>query len=702
MSQIEPRNRAERRAAEKKHRKRGAAGAIAATKIGAVVATTAAAAFVAGASPASAATFNVTNNSENPATAGSLAKAIKDANADPSTADTISIAAGLNIPVTTALDTIVGPVDIVGPGAASTTITGHDSNRIFYINASSATFNVTISGLTLTHTGSATSGDGGAILNNTAHLSISDSTITGNDSDDQGGGVASFGETNALTVQNTTVSGNTSGSGGGGIHVTDQRADVKILTSTISGNTADSWGGGLYFYSENGVLDIEGSTFSDNTATNNGGGGGWIDGDSASATINDTTATGNSAAWGGGGFYLGTDRVDINRTTINGNNHADTDGGGLYLTDNVDGVSIHDSTISGNSAGDDGGGAYFEDSSGAVEIVNTTVSGNTSGDEGGGINFYYHSASIDISTSTISDNTAKYGGGGVYVNDDESGSQGTFTMRDSTVSGNTSQNSFGGGLYIGNQLNSTKILNSTISGNTAAEEGGGINFNGYYGLVLTQDTITNNTGSHYGGLYIPADRAAAASKKGAKAADAGEAGEKSKAKQAHEAAKGPHEKGGVKAQLTNKYEHDGETTSTGTIIAGNHSAKSSDGVDVGPGSVIHSDHSLFGTVGPDTTIDDKGGTLTNTDPKLGPLQNNGGPTETHELLAGSPAIDTGPVPSTISTDQVGNFDQRGTPYDRVENGLIDIGAFEVQLAPAPPTPEPVVPAAVLITPKFTG
>ena len=77
---------------------------------------------------------------------------------------------------------------------------------------------------------------------------------------------------------------------------------------------------------------------------------------------------------------------------------------------------------------------------------------------------------------------------------------------------------------------------------------------------------------------------------------------------------------------------------------------------------------------------------------LGPLQGNGGPTETHALLAGSPAINTGPVP--VASFPTNEFDQRGPGFDRVVEGVVDIGAFEVQL---PPTPEPV-----FITPKFTG
>jgi hypothetical protein len=59
---------------------------------------------------------------------------------------------------------------------------------------------------------------------------------------------------------------------------------------------------------------------------------------------------------------------------------------------------------------------------------------------------------------------------------------------------------------------------------------------------------------------------------------------------------------------------------------------------------------------------------------LGPLQDNGGPTFTHELSSGSPAINAGDPNFTPPP----NYDQRGPGYPRVVNGRIDIGAFEVQ------------------------
>jgi len=80
-----------------------------------------------------------------------------------------------------------------------------------------------------------------------------------------------------------------------------------------------------------------------------------------------------------------------------------------------------------------------------------------------------------------------------------------------------------------------------------------------------------------------------------------------------------------------------------------------------------------GTTGPGGFLNATGD-IRNTDPQLGPLQGNGGPTFTHALLTGSPAIDAGDPNFTPPPF----YDQRGTPFVRVANGRIDIGSFEVQ------------------------
>jgi hypothetical protein len=98
--------------------------------------------------------------------------------------------------------------------------------------------------------------------------------------------------------------------------------------------------------------------------------------------------------------------------------------------------------------------------------------------------------------------------------------------------------------------------------------------------------------------------------------------------------------------------------------------------------------------------DDGGGFLmgpgdqTNTEPMLGPLQDNGGPTFTHELLPGSPAIDAGDPGFTPPPF----YDQRGPVFWRVRNSRIDIGSFEVQ---AGATPTPTATATSTPTATFT-
>jgi hypothetical protein len=88
----------------------------------------------------------------------------------------------------------------------------------------------------------------------------------------------------------------------------------------------------------------------------------------------------------------------------------------------------------------------------------------------------------------------------------------------------------------------------------------------------------------------------------------------------------------------------------------------------------------------------------NTDPLLGPLQDNGGSTFTHALLPGSPAIDSG-NPGFVPPPY---YDQRGPGFDRVRGSRIDVGSFEVQNPPSPsptPTATPTPTARPNVTPR---
>ena len=72
------------------------------------------------------------------------------------------------------------------------------------------------------------------------------------------------------------------------------------------------------------------------------------------------------------------------------------------------------------------------------------------------------------------------------------------------------------------------------------------------------------------------------------------------------------------------------------------------------------------------------GNIVGVNPMLGPLQNNGGPTQTIAPLAGSPAIDAG-----SNADAPGPTDQRGTGFPRIVHNRIDIGAYESQSTTGP-------------------
>lgn len=115
------------------------------------------------------------------------------------------------------------------------------------------------------------------------------------------------------------------------------------------------------------------------------------------------------------------------------------------------------------------------------------------------------------------------------------------------------------------------------------------------------------------------------------------------------------------------------------------------------GGTVFNDGGTVTSLGYNLASDDGGGVLTgpwdqiNTDPMLGSLQDNGGPTFTHALLPGSPAINTGDPSFTPPP----SYDQRGPGFDRVVNGRIDKGSFEVQA----PTPTPTPTATPTLTPR---
>jgi len=255
---------------------------------------------------------------------------------------------------------------------------------------------------------------------------------------------------------------------------------------------------------------------------------------------------------------------------------------------------------------------------GTLTVSNCIISGNSAGNgTGGGIyNEYESNGTVVVDSSTISSNSAPYGGG-------ISNAPSThLTVTNSTISGNTATGQPGGGVNNGGDAT---LTNSTISGNSATNgnAGGGIS-NGSYSLTVKDCTFSDNSATQGGAIY----------------------------------------------------NWTGGTTQIGETVL-NAGAS---------GGTLFNNSGAISSLGYNLSSDNGGGFLTatgdqiNADPMLGPLQDNGGPTFTHALLPGSPAIDAGDPSFTPPPD----FDQRGPGYPRVGNERIDIGSFEVQ-PPAAPT-----------------
>jgi len=267
-------------------------------------------------------------------------------------------------------------------------------------------------------------------------------------------------------------------------------------------------------------------------------------------------------------------------------------------------------------------------SNGTLTLTNSIVSGNTGRNGGIGSSVGSSGGTLTLTNSTVSGNTATDGGGGIY------NFSGTATLLNSTVSGNTATDSDGGGGII-NQ-GTMSLTNSTVSGNTATDgRGGGIVNRGRATLNLTSVTVAFNSAGGFGGGVFNIGT----------------------------------------ANLFN------------TIVANN---TASDGPDffgeIAPTSsfnLIGNGAGMSGITNGDANGNQVGTPLNPIDPKLDPtLALNGGTTLTHALLPGSPAIDQG---NATGTDQRGFARPVDNPAITDAANGADIGAFEVQAANAMPT-----------------
>ncbi len=237
---------------------------------------------------------------------------------------------------------------------------------------------------------------------------------------------------------------------------------------------------------------------------------------------------------------------------------------------------------------------------------------------------------------------------------------GELTVRDSTITNNTSD--FGGGIGIQSGALSpteTLVVNSTITGNSAKEFGGGINISGpQTKLTIASSTITDNK------------------------ADSDDSG------------------GGDGGGFFNNAPTGGFPNALAigsSIVARNtvgHAPPVSPDCLATTYPITSYGNNLIGAVDPTTCIGFVNADQKNVNPLIGALGDNGGPTDTIALLPGSPAIDNGIAPPQGPIVPLcPEADQRALPRGGF-NGRCDVGAFELQkplpaqnfppVSPAPP------------------
>jgi hypothetical protein len=367
------------------------------------------------------------------------------------------------------------------------------------------------------------------------------------------------------------------------------------------------------------------------------------------ATISGLTLTGGKAAADGGALLNANGIVTLDNDILQNNTAAGA--GGAVANEGANAqLTVTNSTFRANSAATSGGALFSTTAGARLTITNSAFSSNTA-QEGGAIRAGTGTTSTNTGAAITGNSGATNGDGAGIRND------GTMTISATTVALNTGLGVFdGGGIRNDGSL---ALTNSAVYGNLSQGTGGGI-FSAGTLLTISNSTVANNTalaGIGGGGISVNAGSLALLNDTVTDNVDASQAATNA---------------GGV------SFTGAGTFTLNNTIVAQNFATGAAPQpqdirgtVASGVNNLIGIDTGLVGLVN-GANGNQVGTVVAPLDPKLGPPQDNGGPTFSRKPLLGGPVINAGnnAAAATLTTDQRG--------FLRIVGGTVDIGAVEFQ------------------------
>ncbi len=303
--------------------------------------------------------------------------------------------------------------------------------------------------------------------------------------------------------------------------------DVFVSDLTCRNGRAANLGGGLAINCVDGAATLRNCRLLNNVSDRSAGGA-YIGGLNGSITVSSCVVDGNSldpvTGDDGGGLDLyigegGTADITLERSTITDNTIGECpsavgspDGAGVFIYHLGSGgtVTITNNTISKNTALGGPGGFYFRGTVDATLIFEgNTVNGNASGRSdvgvsGGGVHIELEAGAVTFANNKILDNRAIgpwANGGGVDLTVQGNGS---CHIINNVFVGNTAQQHGGGmSLFVGSTETPSQVAGNLFVANQAGSEdgsGGGLMLNGECDVTMANNTFHNNTANDAGGL----------------------------------------------------------------------------------------------------------------------------------------------------------------------------------------------------------